>query len=286
MPRHILAAVSDGPRAACIAERAARLARDHNARLTLMTVTPRGADLGLLAADAARATEDDARDWLHGLPAGSRAELLVAQGRVAATIAATAERIGADLLVIGPNERHKLRARVIGSTADRVLRTAALPALVVRGTVTGAYSNALVAVDFSPAAAAATRALIDLCPEIRVQLAHVTDMPLEFEAALLRIGTTRSDIASHYRTLKAEGRRRLAEFAADLPGVRRRVFVGDPAATLIRLSRARGVDILAMGTRGLDGLRASVLGSVSQKVIRDAACDMLVVPDPAAAVPG
>jgi nucleotide-binding universal stress UspA family protein len=126
------------------------------------------------------------------------------------------------------------------------------------------------------------RALVDLCPEVRIQLAHVTDLPLEFEAALLRVGTNRTDITSHYKALKAEGRRRLAEFAADLPAAQQRVFVGDPAATLIRLSRTRGVDLLAMGTRGLDSLRAHILGSVAQKVIRDAACDMLVVPEAAA----
>jgi universal stress protein E len=282
MPRHILAAVCNGPRAACIAERAHRLAQDHGARLTLMTVIPRTAHPGRLAAEAARFTEAEARGQLQALLPGARVPLVVAQGRVAATIAATAEELGADLLIIGPNERRNLRARVIGSTADRVLRTAALPALVVRGTVTGAYSNALVAVDFSPAATAAARALVDLCPEIRIQLAHVTDLPLEFEAALLRIGTNRTDITGHYKALKAEGRRRLAEFAADLPDAQQRVFVGDPATTLTRLSRARGVDLLAMGTRGLDSLRAHILGSVAQKVIRDAVCDMLVVPEAAA----
>jgi universal stress protein E len=283
MPQNILAAVTQGPRAASIAERAHRLAQDHGARLTLMTVTPRSVHPGRLAAEAARFTEAEARGQLQALLPGARVPLVVAQGRVAPTIAATAEELGADLLIIGPNERRNLRAHVIGSTADRILRTAAIPALVVRGTVTGAYSNALAAVDFSPAALAAVRALIDLCPGVRLQLAHITDMPLEFEAALLRAGTTRTDITQHYKALKAEGRRRLDELAADLPDAQTRVFVGDPTATLIRLSRTRGVDLLAMGTRGLDSLRAHILGSVAQKVIRDAACDVLVVPEAATA---
>ncbi len=283
MHQHILAAVTQGPRAASIAERAHRLAQDHGARLTLLTVTPRSAHPGHLAAEAARFAGEEARAQLQALLPGARADLIVAQGRVAPTIAATAEEIGADLLVIGPNERRNLRAHVIGSTADRLLRTAAIPTLVVRGPVSGAYSNALVAVDFSLASLAAVHALMDLCPGVRMQLAHITDMPLEFEAALLRVGTTRTDITQHYRALKAEGRRRLDELAADLPEeVHPRVFVGDPAAALVRLSRTRGVDLLAMGTRGLDSLRAHILGSVAQKVIRDAACDVLVVPETAA----
>ncbi len=63
----------------------------------------------------------------------------------------------ADLIVIGVGESHSLRERILGSTADRVIRAAAMPVLVVRKPTTGAYQKIVVAVDFSQQSAAALR---------------------------------------------------------------------------------------------------------------------------------
>ena len=50
---------------------------------------------------------------------------------------------------------------------------------------------------------------------------------------------------------------------------------GDPGEVLVEASK--DADLVIVGSRGLDRLEQIVLGSVSSKVVHEAACDVLVV---------
>ncbi len=52
---------------------------------------------------------------------------------------------------------------------------------------------------------------------------------------------------------------------------------GDPASEVVRLARDAGMDLIVMGTHGRTGLDRLLLGSVAEKVMRDAPCSVLVV---------
>jgi nucleotide-binding universal stress UspA family protein len=52
---------------------------------------------------------------------------------------------------------------------------------------------------------------------------------------------------------------------------------GDPAAEIVRYGRDAGVDLIVLGTHGRTGVERLVLGSVAERVLRDASCSVLVV---------
>jgi nucleotide-binding universal stress UspA family protein len=52
---------------------------------------------------------------------------------------------------------------------------------------------------------------------------------------------------------------------------------GDPATEIVRYGRDAGADLIVMGTHGRTGLDRLLMGSVAEKVLRDAACSVLVV---------
>jgi nucleotide-binding universal stress UspA family protein len=52
---------------------------------------------------------------------------------------------------------------------------------------------------------------------------------------------------------------------------------GDPAAEIVRYADDAGVDLIVMGTHGRTGLERLLMGSVAEKVMRDAPCSVLVV---------
>jgi nucleotide-binding universal stress UspA family protein len=52
---------------------------------------------------------------------------------------------------------------------------------------------------------------------------------------------------------------------------------GDPATEIVRYGRDMGADLIVMGTHGRTGLDRLLMGSVAEKVLRDAACSVLVV---------
>jgi nucleotide-binding universal stress UspA family protein len=52
---------------------------------------------------------------------------------------------------------------------------------------------------------------------------------------------------------------------------------GDPAAEIVRYAADAGIDLVVMGTHGRTGLERLLMGSVAEKVMRDAPCSVLVV---------
>jgi nucleotide-binding universal stress UspA family protein len=52
---------------------------------------------------------------------------------------------------------------------------------------------------------------------------------------------------------------------------------GDPAGEIVRYAADAGVDVIVMGTHGRTGVDRPLMGSVAEKVMRDAPCSVLVV---------
>jgi nucleotide-binding universal stress UspA family protein len=77
------------------------------------------------------------------------------------------------------------------------------------------------------------------------------------------------------RDLEEAIRQIVAVLAADVP-VEVEIDAGDPAETLIGLSAS--LDVLVCGSRGYGPLRATLLGSVSRRLVVEARCPVIVLP--------
>jgi nucleotide-binding universal stress UspA family protein len=58
------------------------------------------------------------------------------------------------------------------------------------------------------------------------------------------------------------------------------LLIGDPAEQIVRYAAESGTDLIVMGTQGRTGMERLLLGSVAEKVLRDATCSVLVVKMP------
>jgi nucleotide-binding universal stress UspA family protein len=88
--------------------------------------------------------------------------------------------------------------------------------------------------------------------------------------------------------LIASAKQRLADMAAKLQqsDVRARSTVGlsnDPAMEIIRTAESEKADLVVIATHGLTGWRRLAFGSVTDKMVRTAACSVLVLRAEAAA---
>lgn len=52
---------------------------------------------------------------------------------------------------------------------------------------------------------------------------------------------------------------------------------GDPATEIARYAADSGIDVIVIGTHGRTGVERLVMGSVAEKVMREAPCSVLVV---------
>ncbi|WP_417231109.1 universal stress protein [Brevundimonas sp.] len=275
----------DGPR---IADRAVQLANQHSARLVAVHVVE-GLDrhaTGLPVDPDALATmigEESARKLRSLLTAATKPALIqVETGRPHAVIEAMAASHSADLIIIGPGTAKSLREKVFGSTADRVVRGAPCPVLVVRSAVVAPYRHVAIGVDFSEHSRAAALSAARLAPMATRELIHGYEIPLVFKQALLQAGTSQAEIAGYRRSRTREARLRIRETFGEkgrLPPLTRiRIVPADPAIALLNASRRRGTDLVALGTQGANAVAQHLLGSVARKVLTGARCDVLVVP--------
>jgi nucleotide-binding universal stress UspA family protein len=104
----------------------------------------------------------------------------VADGNPFATIAAEAEVLDADLVILGARGESFLRHTLLGSTAARLLRKSSRhPVLVVKQPPHEAYRSVLIAVDFSPVSLQAIRMAKQVAPGADLVLLHAFELPYE-----------------------------------------------------------------------------------------------------------
>lgn len=206
----------------------------------------------------------------------------LARGAGYAQIADRAHHARAELIVVGRHGERTFGELLLGSTAERVVRTGSTSVLVVAGPPTAPYRRPLVAVDGSASARLALELTVRLCvtsPATEVDVVHViapTHPPIGGDLPLAP--TASRDVE---RRVRAEVTAWLAELGRDVAW-QLHVVEGEPATALLAHARAHGNDLLALGTHGRTGLRRALLGSVAETVLRDAPADVLVARLPAA----
>ena len=145
MFKHILVPVDGSETSLQAVSKAAELAKVFNSEVTAVYVldpypfTGVGADfaygqaqyLSAATAEANKALEDVTERMKD---TGVTVKTLVGEGHaIHEGIVRVGENVGADLIVMGTHGRRGLEKLVLGSVAQRVLQTAKVPVLVVRG---------------------------------------------------------------------------------------------------------------------------------------------------------
>lgn len=270
--------------------RALQLARTHNARLLFVHVIEephlRESRLpGPVDVTSIRAMQkQDAVERIKRLTGSSQpsivADIVVDAGKPFQIIDEVAERNGADLIVIGPGNAKSLREKVFGSTADRVVRSSTRPVLVVKSAAFDPYQRIVGATDFSAASTAAIQAAILLAPSALVEFVHVIEIPLGFELAMLKAGTSQAEIDRYRRAKASDARKQMRVAFAEIDSSNSRprltIIQGSATHVLVRLARSGRTDLIAAGTHGRGAISQALLGSVASRLLQMAKCDVLV----------
>lgn len=183
-------------------------------------------------------------------------ETHVVEGRPASVLSTAIEDYDVDLVAMGTHGRSGVDRYLLGSLAERTIRTAGVPVLAVRenGVVDGAIEDVLLATDGSEhAERAADHALA---------IAEVTGARLH----ALTVGT---DLDPAERI--AERARGVGLDATEV------VRSGAPHEAIQSYVDDAGIDLVTVGTHGRTGVERVLLGSVAERVLRAATVPVLVV---------
>jgi nucleotide-binding universal stress UspA family protein len=188
-----------------------------------------------------------------------------------------AREIEADLIVLATRGHTGLKRVLLGSTAERVVRFATCPVLVVRRPAALHIRNILVPTDFSQCAMAGLMygALWAKTFDAKLRLLHVL-----FPAAAVLIDRVAASPPSQNMIASADAQMEMEALTQldFLQGVECEPNIRIGYATDAICGETDAVDLLVISTHGRTGWKRALIGSVAEQVVRYAECPVLVVP--------
>lgn len=221
-----------------------------------------------------------------GINAGELAGYAVLAGAPHRVLIQVAGSARAGLVVVGATGSGPLAAELLGSTADRVLRKAFCPVLVVRGELQVPPRRVLAPVDLSTLSGDAFRCGLHLLGQItrgqKVQVRATYALSFLDALAIQREhGKASTEEVERYSA--GELRRFVMENRADAPfEVETALLPGEARFEVVRELNEHPVDLVMLGTHGRGGLDRLILGSVASTVARKAPCSVLLISPEAA----
>ncbi|MBF0248333.1 MAG: universal stress protein [Alphaproteobacteria bacterium] len=245
-------------------------AKAAGAKLYAMTMVYVNPEYAALAPEVVHKAEQEA--WWHLKSVGARAdelgvehELLVINGEDPShEIVEQARALGADVIVVGQQGRRGLARLMVGDATAKVIGQSPCPVIVAPKDAEMWDKRVLVGVDgsqFSDKAAVAAS-----------NLAKASGKPVAVVSAL---------VPAHSEARRQESRdavdrtvNALRDVGLEATGL---TAEGEADRVIVRTAEEQDADLIVLGAFGRTGYGRAVLGSVTERVIGNAHCPVLVV---------
>lgn len=283
-PKQVLMATDMSVRSDRGLARAAQLARDWHAALTVLHAVPR-ADVAYRDRPlAATPTWRQPEPWLQTLTRrlaedlageGIRATPEVQTGQTQDVVLQAAAQEGIDLVVLGHAKDDLVDRIQLGSTLDALVRRSTVPVLNVRDRARQPYRHIVVTTDFSGPSLEALQLAASWFPQARLTVFN-SYLPL----AGLRAGMA----LDGGNTLRENAQGQMAAFlnesgviATAARPVETLIECGELADLLRDYLQNADADLVVMGSHGRGGLARALLGSTAEVLLHALDVDTLVV---------
>jgi nucleotide-binding universal stress UspA family protein len=208
-------------------------------------------------------------------------------GRPYEQIIGLAREINADLIALSTRGHSGLKHLLLGSTAERVVRSASCPVVVVRkrkqrSKIASEFAirTILVPTDFSQCSLAGTEyaAFLARTLEATLRLFHAM-YPYTNQVFVDRAGVRTSGLAEAIAEIARQDMDALKQmhFLHDLPA-QTEIRPGFAVDEICAAAADPKVDLIVTSTHGRTGLKHALIGSVAEQVVRYAERPVLVVP--------
>lgn len=197
-----------------------------------------------------------------------------------------AHELEADLIVMGSHGRSGFDRLLVGSIAEKVLRKAACPVMVVPRRVGEAQSRRvhfkriLCPVDFSDSSLGAVTYALSLAAEAdaRLTLFHAIEVPPELRESPMATGFNVDAVGAASEAACLRRLRALVPDAVqDSCTVDTAIAEGHSSREILRAAAERKSDMIVMGVHGRGTLDLMLFGSTTREVIQEAASPVLTI---------
>jgi nucleotide-binding universal stress UspA family protein len=233
---------------------------------------------------------EDAREQLEKLIGGQKVEWepLIGVGHTAEEIARYVEEKEVDLVISATRGRSGLKRLILGSVAERLMRTLTCPLLVVPGAEhinfkpdlqIAKIEKILVGCDFSPDSDLAFKYALSLAQEFQSELylIHVIETSASQNFLTAENARTSEEASESQAHLTRKLQDMVPEEARNWCKPETNILEGLPYEELVKFADTHNMDMIVLGVRGHGLMRSLFLGSTTDRVARRSPCPVLSV---------
>lgn len=199
-------------------------------------------------------------------------------GRAHTEIKNYALTANAGLIVVGAQGENSLLAKLVGSTALRLLKTATCPVMIVKGkhAAPQPYQQAVAAVDLLPGSAKVPDLANTIAPNAKIELLLIFDS--NQVAHMHKAGIDEALLHEYRNKAMQDAEQKLDDMLAAYHNhnMTRQILSGYPPEAICERAKALNADLIVIGRHNTKNIEEWLLGSVSKGIAYAAECDVLM----------
>lgn len=207
--------------------------------------------------------------------------LFVESGKAAEVITNKAQKIKADLLVVGSHGKEDIDSNYFGSTTLKLVQRTHIPVLIVKNRVRNIYQKMIAPTDLSDCSSKSILFSNALFAKASRKYLYAAETFSELQAMTIHI--SKEEQKSIREKMLTDGNRALEKFVKEVGGGEKALidYTASINQDLLAYINEDDADLLVLGSKGVDNLNSFVFGSTASYLVQRSPIDVLVyVPSP------
>jgi nucleotide-binding universal stress UspA family protein len=202
---------------------------------------------------------------------------IVKSGTPHDVIGMSASAVNANLILVGSGENKSEDKFKLGITTERIIQYSEKPVLVIKEDDNFNVKTMLCPVDFSNPSKRALNNAIIIARRLNAHLIVLSVSEEQTSSWFSSKEELKKENQERFEKHKEDFETFLAQFNFNDLNWSKLELLGNASNEILNTINTKGVDLLIMGTVGRTGLNRLVVGSVTEKVIREVPCSFLTL---------
>ncbi len=206
---------------------------------------------------------------------------MVRFGKPFLEIIQVAKEENVDLLVIGTHGMAGVDRFILGSVAERLVRKAGCPVMVIKGREYAGFKRIIVPIDFSDCSRKALEYAIATAKAHNSKLTILHVYEESFIEPYVNAANSEEEADKIMKEIEWANETKYDEFlkTVDLRGVEydKLLIKGIPETEIVETAMEQQADLIVMGTHGRAGVKHILIGSTAEEVVRTVHCDIIIL---------
>ncbi len=186
-----------------------------------------------------------------------------------------------DLLAIGTHGRAGMDRIILGSVAERIVRKARCPVMVVRGRKYVGFKRIIVPIDLSDCSRIALEYAVATARAHSSKLTILHVYEGSYVEPYIKAANSEEEADGIIKEIELVNETKYDEFlkTVDLSGVEYEKLLkkGIPETDIVETAMEQQANLIVMGTHGRSGIKHILIGSTAEEVVRTVHCDIIIV---------